>query len=147
MIKKKKGYTLIELMAVIIIITIIIGSSNSIINYYTKAIRNLETENFLTSIEGILTYSKAKAIKENKNFQINFSKANSKVNLTQEGIVIESFKIPDYISVENGSIIQISTNGQISSQTTVMKNYKDKEKYSLKIRVGVDYINIEKEKW
>lgn len=144
--KKKKGYTIIELMAVITILSVIILSSNNIINYYNKSIRDIEVENFLISTVNLLTYGKARAIKDNSKLQINFNEANKKVMLIKEYDVIKSFKIPNYIKVTNGMIIDITTDGQISSQTTQFKNTKENETYFLKVRVGVDYIKIEKAK-
>ena len=59
---------------------------------------------------------------------------------------INSIDIPNYIELIKNKNINITSKGQAIASTTILENIKDKEMYKIIIRVGVDYINIEKSK-
>lgn len=60
--KKDKGFTLIEVIAVIGITSIILLFGISSTNYYKKIQRDIETEEFIVSFKHLLSESKMEAI-------------------------------------------------------------------------------------
>ena len=133
--KKDKGFTLIEVIAVIGITSIILLFGISSTNYYKKIQRDIETEEFIVSFKHrdsvviITIQNSRKKIKSEENLRL-----------------LSSIVIPEYINNVGKTQISVSSDGRLESGTLIFENTKDKEKYFFKIRVGVDYINFEKKK-
>lgn len=141
--KIKKGFTLIELIASMAILTILFTFGSISLKYYKNLNEDIRLDNFFVSIKHILSEGKAIAIDEDIGLRISFDNLNKKVKLQKGKVHKEMIDIPDYIEVISNPNIVISSNGQLQSQTTVLNNIKDNKKYYIKIRVGVDYVNIE----
>lgn len=142
----KKGFTLIEIIAVLSILSIIFTFSASSIVYYKKINRDIEIENFLASFKHLITEGKINAIDSQANLKIKIENSTKKIRLMNGINEINSINMPDYIQLNRNGIIDITSEGHAKSDTTILDNIKDKEKYFISIRVGVDYINIEKKK-
>lgn len=142
----KKGFTLVEVIAVLAIISIIFIFSGTSIGYYKKLNRDIEIENFLTSFKHLITEGKVDALDNEINLNIAIENENKKIKLMNNNTEINHIKIPNYIEVIKNEKIDITSKGQVRASTTILENIKDKERYIITIRVGVDYINIEKNK-
>lgn len=142
----RRGVTIIEVIAVIAILSIIFVFGGSSINYYKRLNRDIEVENFLASFKHIVTEGKISAIDTESNLKIKIENSNKKIKLMNVHEEINSIEMPEYIQLNRNGIIDITSEGQVKAGTTILDNTKDKEKYFISIRVGVDYINIEKKK-
>lgn len=144
--KKDKGFTLIEVIAVIGITSIILLFGISSTNYYKKIQRDIETEEFISSFNHLLSESKMEAINRDSVVVIMIQNSNKKIKSQVNLNLISSIAIPEYINNVGKTQISVSSDGRLESGTLIFENTKDKEKYFFKIRVGVDYINFEKKK-
>lgn len=142
----RRGFTIIEVIAVIAILSIIFVFGGASINYYKKLNRDIEVENFLASFKHIVTEGKISAIDTESNLKIKIENSNKKIKLMNGHEELNSIEMPEYIQLNRNGIIDITSEGQAKADTTILDNTKDKEKYFISIRVGVDYINIEKKK-
>lgn len=142
----RKGFTLIEVIAVLAIISIIFTFGGSAIGYYKKLSRDIEIENFLVSFKHLITEGKISAIESQANLKIKIENSSKKIKLMNGINEINHINMPNYIQLNRNGIIDITSEGQSKADTTILDNIKDKEKYFISIRVGVDYINIEKKK-
>lgn len=141
--KKKKGFTLIELIASMTILIILFTFGSLSLNYYKNLNEDIKLDNFFVSLKHILAEGKAIAIEEDIGLRIFLDNSNKKVKLQKGKIEKELIDIPNYINVNLNPKISISSNGQLKSQTTTLYNTKDNKKYYIKIRAGVDYVKIE----
>lgn len=142
----RRGFTMIEVIAVIAILSIIFVFGGASISYYKKLNRDIEVENFLASFKHIITEGKISAIDTESNLKIKIENSNKKIKLMNGHEELNSIEMPEYIQLNRNGIIDITSEGQAKADTTILDNTKDKEKYFISIRVGVDYINIEKKK-
>lgn len=142
----KKGFTLIEIIAVLAIISIIFTFGGASIVHYKKIGRDIEVENFLASFKHLITEGKISAIDSQANLKIKIENSSKKIKLMNGINEMNYINMPDYIQLNRNGIIDITSEGHAKADTTILDNIKDKEKYFISIRVGVDYINIEKKK-
>lgn len=142
----KKGFTLIEVIVVLAIISTIFAFSTTSTRYYKKINRNVEIENFLVSFKHLITEGKVEAINCEKDLNIVIENENKKIKLMNKESEINYICMPKYINLIKNKNINISSKGQAVASTTILENIEDKERYNITIRVGVDYINIEKSK-
>ncbi|WP_394896203.1 pilus assembly FimT family protein [Clostridium baratii] len=144
--KKDKGFTLIEVIAVIGITSIILLFGISSTNYYKKIQRDIETEEFIVSFKHLLSESKMEAINRDSVVIITIQNSRKKIKSEENLRLLSSIVIPEYINNVGKTQISVSSDGRLESGTLIFENTKDKEKYFFKIRVGVDYIHFEKKK-
>ncbi|WP_338627538.1 type II secretion system protein [Clostridium baratii] len=144
--KKDKGFTLIEVIAVMSITSIILLFGISSTNYYKKIQRDIETEDFIASFKHLLSESKIEAVNRDSVVKILIQNSNKIIKSEENLNLISSITIPEYINNVGKTQIYVSSDGKLESGTLIFENTKDKEKYFFKIRVGVDYINFEKKK-
>ena len=144
--KKDKGFTLIEVIAVIGITSIILLFGISSTNYYKKIQRDIETEEFIVSFKHLLSESKIEAINRDSVVIITIQNSRKKIKSEENLRLLSSIVIPEYINNVGKTQISVSSDGRLESGTLIFENTKDKEKYFFKIRVGVNYINFEKKK-
>lgn len=142
----RRGFTIIEVIAVIAILSITFVFGGASISYYKKLNRDIEVKNFLASFKHIVTEGKISAIDIESNLKIKIENSNKKIKLMNGHEELNSIEMPEYIQLNRNGIIDITSEGQAKAGTTILDNTKDKEKYFISIRVGVDYINIEKKK-
>lgn len=143
---KNKGFTLIEVIAVIGITSIILLFGISSTNYYKKIQRDIETEEFIASFKHLLSESKMEAVNRDSVVIITIQNSRKKIKSEENLSLLSSIAIPDYINNVGKTQISVSSDGRLDSGTLIFENTKDREKYFFKIRVGVDYINFEKKK-
>lgn len=143
---KDKGFTLIEVIAVIGITSIILLFGISSTNYYKKIQRDIETEEFIASFKHLLSESKTESVNRDSVVIITIQNSRKKIKSEENLRLLSSIAIPEYINNVGKTQIAVSSDGRLESGTLIFENTKDKEKYFFKIRVGVDYINFEKKK-
>ncbi|MGL4569711.1 MAG: pilus assembly FimT family protein [Clostridium sp.] len=141
---KSKGFTLMEVIAVIAILSILLAFGTSSTKYYSKISRDIETEEFIASFENLLSLSKVEAINRDSILYLRIENTTKKIKLEHNSRVIESMKIPGYINNYGKARISITSDGQLDSETLIFENLEDRERYYFKIRVGVDFVNFEK---
>lgn len=150
----KKGYTLMEIMAVMSIILIISSFGLMAAKFYKRIKRDYLVETAAYEVENMVLLGKEKAIKENTSGEIVFQLKNRELivklllnNGYREESNLSNALIPysDY-SEELGEYIKsisISNRGQLSATTIDFKAITG-DLYKLTTRVGVDLVVFER---
>ena len=116
---KNKGFTLIELIAVIGITSIILLFGISGTNYYKKIQRDIETEEFIASFKHLLSESKMEAINRESVVVIIIQNSNKKIKSQVNLKLISSIAIPEYINNVGKTQISVSSDGRLESGTLI----------------------------
>lgn len=139
----KKGFTLIEVITVIFILTVLVIVSFTSFKYFKKLNNSIRESQFIGEVNNLLLEGKAYSIKNKVSTELVINNSMKKIALNAESKEKKVVKIPkfiDYISQRNK--IKISSEGQLKSDTLVFKNMENEDTYTIKIRIGVDYITI-----
>lgn len=140
---KKKGYTLVELIAVITILIILLGSGFTIIKMLTHLKDEVEVEDAIYEVNNILSYAKAYARKEKCELIIGIDGAGNKINLYKSTKLINQKSINNSFVVTtniNGGI-KINEDGYIKKAGTISIK-ANKKLYLITIAVGNDLITV-----
>ncbi|GAB6170342.1 hypothetical protein JCM1393_28020 [Clostridium carnis] len=148
--KRKRGFTLIELVVVLFIIGTLLTVGIKFITSISKAKSDVEFTSYIYEVRQLLSLGKSFCRKygvtgdiamslDKKTFVL--SAGGSKINITKE------IKFPSYINVGNnfkGNIIKIDESGFITTPGTInMVNKRDKNKLiEISIGVGNDIIGV-----
>lgn len=148
---KKKGYTLIELIVVIAIMIILMGSGFSVISSLNYIKNDVEAENALYEVYNLLSYAKAYCrlnfyegeiiIDTNKN-TIQFVYRDP-ININKKNIV-KTEKFTRNIEIHTNFIkpvIEVSNNGYLKKSGTIFITNGKKQR-NITIAVGNDTTNI-----
>lgn len=140
---KKKGYTLIELVAVIGILAILLSSGLTVVKMLTHLKEELETEDVIYEVNNILSYAKSYARKEKCGLIIKFDSANSVINLYKNTTLITKKKINSQFKITTNidKGINITEDGYIKKSGTISIEVNGKL-YIITIAVGNDLITV-----
>lgn len=140
----KKGFTVLETIAVLFIILILLSGVVSIGSFESKIYKDIECEGFLYEVHDLITYAKLKSKSENKAGSIIIAPYKSSVYYTYNNSeTSKRIVVPNGIKVFcKEPFIPINSSGRINKAGSIeIQNYFNELK-SIKIRVGVDYINL-----
>lgn len=147
MVGKKKGFTLIELVAVMAIMTIIFSLGVSYIGLFRRVQESSSEKLLVLKIEDLLRYSKEYFLINGSDGKVRFDRELNTITATDNSVNILDIKYDDEFDVyfQRGTYIgelRISSRGIIDSGT-IMIYKKGKRICKITIRVGVDYINVQ----
>lgn len=143
---KKKGYTLVELVAVIGILSILLGSGFTIVKTIDHMKAEVELEDIVYKVMNILSYSKAYCRK-------NYYEGYVKIGTTEKKIIFlyikngkevidKTIKIPKDITVKcDINSIKIGNDGFIKNSCTIEIHHKGNT-YHITVAVGLDTITF-----
>ncbi|MGL5149942.1 MAG: pilus assembly FimT family protein [Clostridium sp.] len=143
--RRKKGFTLIEMMGVIGILVVILTITSSGFLYFKKIQRDLKNDNLIYEIEQMLHYGKQYAMKNSKELNLSIDNGKKYISLVSNEGTQKKLTFDDNITLEKVSSgeLRIDSTGSITAGSIIVKQSGEKIG-SIKIRVGVDYINVEK---
>ena len=145
---KRRGFTLVEFIITLSILSVIMGITFVGISNYFKINEKLNFESTISEVKRLLSYGKSycrryKVIgniaidKHGKSIKFLVSDINN--GIKKEIKMDENFNIPNKAGSSN---LEISEEGFIKNSVTITINYKDKYKKEIKIGVGNDIIGI-----
>lgn len=151
---KKKGYTLIELVAVIAIITILLGSGFTIVKTIEHMKAEVQLEDIIYEVMDILTYAKAYCRKNYCIGEIVMDESEKEIifqyvdkNDINKKIIGKREVVPHDIGISNNfasKLIKIDDDGFITGGGTITIRYKGSIN-QLTVAVGNDLITVIKD--
>lgn len=141
---KKSGFTIIETIISLFIILILCSGVASIGNLETNIYKDIENEGFMYEIHDFLTLVKSKCKVESTPGNIIVDPIKNRINYSYGNFEDSRFiSMPSGIKIQNKTVsIPIDLSGRFNKACSIeIKNYFNELK-SVKIRVGVDYINL-----
>ncbi|MBW6410928.1 prepilin-type N-terminal cleavage/methylation domain-containing protein [Clostridium weizhouense] len=143
---RKKGFTLIELVISIAIITIIFAVSISLSKMNSRIYNDIRYESLLYEIEDIISYSKAYCKNNNTSGEIQIDNKLNEISFSQnDDKKIKKVTLPKDINlIVKNEILNIGSNGHIKNGLCISVEDKYHECYDITIRVGVDLVTIKK---
>lgn len=141
---RKKGFTLIETIITLFVIVILFSGAASVGSFESKIYKDIESDGFLYEIHDFLTYAKLKSKFENKPGKLIVVPVENKIYYTNDNSeIIKSLSVPNSMKITSrGMAIPIDASGRINKSDSIeFQNYFNELK-SIKIRVGIDYINL-----
>lgn len=151
--ERKKGYTLIELVAVMAILIILLGSGFTVVNMLNNIKNEVELESSVYEVNNILSYAKAYCRKNFHEGEIVIDTVKNSIifQYKAEGnrkILVKSEKFPGNTKISapkiNMNIINISNMGYLKNAGTILISSGIKQK-KITIAVGNDFITTKDE--
>lgn len=148
---KKKGYTLIELISVIAIMVILIGSGFTVVSSLKHIKDDVEIDNVVYEIYDVLSYAKAycrrnfyegEVLIDTQKRTIKFSYIDNSTSIKTN--IIREEKFPKYVDVHTKPErfnIGVSSMGYLKKSGSIFVSIGKKEKI-ITIAVGNDITNI-----
>jgi prepilin-type N-terminal cleavage/methylation domain-containing protein len=141
---KKFGFTLIETMISICILTILFSIGISQSKFGNNLIHDIEKTDYIYEIQNLISYGKAMCREKNKYGEIIIDSRKNEIKFVEGWDSIEkSIKLPKEVALipKNKSML-IGPEGKIvqGNTITLVDNYKEKQ--DITISVGGDLITI-----
>lgn len=140
---RKKGFTLIELVCSMAILSVFVISSFSIVKPMIKIAKEQEQQTIIYLTEDILCYGKLYC-KYNKK-SLNGIISNNKIMLYDNKGFSRYYQLPngyEYNSSNTNKRFIINNRGEINISTTIDLKYKGKSVDKVSITVGSESINV-----
>lgn len=147
---KNRGYTLIELIAVISIILILLGGGFTVINMLDSIKRQVELEDAVYEVNSILSYAKAHCRKNYSGGSVVIDTVNNTIAFKARdennvSVYIKKDVLPSSVKITaptiEGSLIDVSNKGYLNKAGTILITSKN-ETRKISISVGNDHIWI-----
>ncbi|NME83477.1 prepilin-type N-terminal cleavage/methylation domain-containing protein [Clostridium sp. SM-530-WT-3G] len=141
----KKGFTLFETIIVLFIILTLFSGVAAMGRFESKIYKNIEYEGFLYEVHNFITYAKLKSATSNKTGSLIITPSKKNIYYAYNNSQASKFvTVPSDIKVFSKEIsFPIDSSGRINKAGSIQfENYFNEVK-SIKIRVGVDYINFD----
>ena len=141
---KKYGFTLIETVVSIFILTILFSVGVSLSKLGSNLLHDMENKAYVYEIQNLLSYGKAVCKEKNKYGKITVKSSRNEIRFIEGWDNIEKIiNVPKEIKIINNDIsVLITPNGKISKGTTIKLIDKYGERQDITIGVGVDLIDI-----
>ncbi|WP_195987718.1 type II secretion system protein [Clostridium sp. D53t1_180928_C8] len=139
----KKGYTLIEVILVLAIITILILPTLNIAKSYKDITSRIKGKGIMTEISNLISYSKYYC-KHNESYgEIEINNNEGKIifkDTSEKGTVVKSISLQDGFKFTSNNRLDINKLGHIKSDTIRIID-KDGNVYRVTIATGIDTVN------
>lgn len=141
---KKQGFTVLETTISLFIIMILFASAASIGGVETNIYKDIESEGFMYEMHDFLTYAKLKSRIENKPGKMQTIPSENKIYYAYASSrTVKSIEVPKSMEITSvGTLIPIGSSGRVNKAGSIEFQSYFKELKNIKIRVGVDYINL-----
>ena len=140
----KKGYTLIELIIVIAIISVLLLPTINIANSINSTINRAEAIGFCNELSNMISYAKFYCVKNASYGEIEINKSVGTVNFKdkkQGGKIIKSIYLNSKCKFLTVYILKINNLGHIDSDTIQILDGNGNI-HKIAIATGVDTVNI-----
>lgn len=152
---KKKGYTLIELVVVMAILVILLGSGFTIINILKNIKSEVEVEDEIYEVHSILSYAKAYCRKNLCDGEVVIDTVKNSIvfkyrdkNNINNKLVGKSEKFPENIKISANfkpiNLVNVSNMGYLKNSGTIFINDGEKQ-YKITIAVGNDIVTFKED--
>lgn len=148
---RKKGYTLIELVAVIAILAILLGSGFTMVGILKKMKSEVELESAVYEVSSILSYAKAYCRKNSYEGVVVIDVVRNSIIFKYKvgntsSVTVKSENLPNNIKIFSYgiNIIDVSNVGYLKNAGTILINSGRKQKH-ITIAVGNDLITVKDE--
>ena len=142
--KRKRGYTLAELLVVINIVLILSFARISLYNAVKNQIQYLKVKTSLYEISNSLSYIKYYCRSNKVNGRVKVDKNNKRIILYKvvNGTeVLKTRTIPNFIEFLANLELSVTNTGQIQSESIRLKDDNGNQ-YRISISTGIDTINV-----
>ena len=141
---KKHGYTLIEIMVSILILTVLFSIGVSQSKFGNNLVHDMEKTDYIYEIQNLISYGKAMCREKNKYGEIIIDSKKNEIRFIEGWDSIEKIvKVPKEVTmVPKIKSILISSEGKIAQGNTITLVDKYMEKQDITISVGGDLITI-----
>ncbi|NFG62157.1 prepilin-type N-terminal cleavage/methylation domain-containing protein [Clostridium sp. CMCC3677] len=141
---KKKGFTLIEVIASLSIILIIFSLTLSVKDIHSTISNDIESKSALYDVENLLSYSKAYCKKNRKSGEIQIDNIRNRILFGKDGLTtVKQVVLPRKIRIiSKNDCIQVRSNGHIKQGKTIVFQDNKNNIYKVTIATGIDPINI-----
>lgn len=141
---KKKGFTLIEVVVSIFIITILFSVGVSLSKFSHSLSDNMESSAYIYEIQNLLSYGKAICREKNEYGKITVKASKNEIRFIEGWDNIEKLvNIPEGMRIISSDIsVLITPDGKISKGNTIKIIDKCGERHDITIGVGIDLITI-----
>ncbi|MDO5516894.1 MAG: prepilin-type N-terminal cleavage/methylation domain-containing protein [Clostridium sp.] len=142
---KSQGFTVLETIVSLFIILIVFSGAASSGKVQKNIYKDIESEGFIYEMHDFLTYAKLKSRHECKPGEIISIPAENKIYYAYNNSkTAEVITVPDSMKISNVGIqIPVNSKGRLNKARTIeFENYFNDVK-TIKIRVGIDYINLD----
>lgn len=140
---KKEGFTLIELIISLFILTILFGSGVSLGQLGSNIHYHLTIDSYLYEIQSLLSYGKAVCKENNQYGKFNIDTKTNKITFIEGWDGIEkTIVLPKEIKFQKSINVFVTPQGKIDQGNTIVLIDKNNCRYEIVIRVGVDLIVI-----
>lgn len=139
-LQKKKGYTLIELLASLTIIVVILSIGVSLTRNVKTIINNQNLNRCSTSIVNIINYSKLYCRKADKVGFLNIDNISNEIYLYAGGKIVEDYHMPQGFRIETQGQILIDSNG-VTIDACTIRYYDEFDKvHNISMCVGTAFV-------
>lgn len=141
---RKSGFTLIEIIISIFIITILFGIGTSINKWKSSLSSDMKYSGYVYEIQSLLSYGKAICKEKNRYGKVTVKSNKNEIRFVEGWDNIEKIiALPKEIRIISEDIsVLITPEGKISSGSTIKLLDSKGERQDITIRVGVDSIVI-----
>jgi len=141
---KRYGFTLIETVVSIFIITILFSVGISLSKFGSNLSHDMENTAYVYEIQNLLSYGKAVCMEKNKYGKITVKSSENKLRFIEGWDNIEKIiNLPKEIKIISNDIsVLITPDGRISQGNTIKLIDKYGQRQDITIGVGVDLIVI-----
>lgn len=141
---KRNGFTLIETIVSLFILSILFSIGTSLNKFAINLSNNMGNTACVYEIQNILSYGKAVCREKNKYGKITIDPKKNQIRFVEGTDKIEKIlNIPRDISMDGKyRSILITPNGKISKGTSIVLIDNYRERQTITVGVGVDYIDV-----
>jgi len=144
---KKEGFTLIETIASIAIISILFSISLSMYKFKTTVESDIHISNYLYEIQSLITYGKS-ICKEKENYgKLVVNTRENNIKFIENWDYIEKeVQLPSSLRLVSEFTIYITPQGKLERGNTISLLDNENNRHDITIGVGVDTVTIKGEK-
>ena len=140
----KRGYTLVEVILVLAIITLLIMPTLNIAKSYKDITSRIKGKGIITEISSLISYSKCYCKYHESYGEIEINNVEGKIifkDTSKKGTVIKSISLQEGFKFTSNNSLDINKLGYIKSDTIRIID-KDGNVYKVTIATGIDTVNI-----
>lgn len=140
----KRGYTLVEVILLLAIITLLIMPTLNIAKSYKDITSRIKGKGIITEISSLISYSKYYCKYHESYGEIEINNVEGKIifkDTSKKGTVIKSISLQEGFKFTSNNSLDINKLGYIKSDTIRIID-KDGNVYKVTIATGIDTVNI-----
>jgi len=144
----RKGFTLIEIILVIAIMSIVSGVSALSVRYYKTVNNSLDADYYCNAVVNFINNSKMYCRENSCSAIVNFNKEKNEIKLVNGLKVVNKLTLKDKITLfsftgrVNNTYIVIDSEGYSNDAFTIILKDNNSIKHEITMRVGTAYVKI-----